>query len=87
MSALQKATGDEWTVDHVDAKKANEEGNAKVAKGDYSGVAGAIMGIELGGHEWVHHYGTDNQLLLGRGTLGEKELEEVVAKVVKGEQV
>ena len=88
LSALQEATGGEkWTVDHVSAKQANEEGNARVAKGDYSGAAPAIMGFHLGGHEWAHQRGTDNQLLLGRGTRSEKELKEVVAKIVRGEEV
>lgn len=87
LSALQEATGEKWTLDHVNAKQANEDGNAKIAKGDFSGAAPAIMGFQLGGHEWAHQYGTDNQLLLGRGTRSEKELQEVVAKVVKGEEV
>lgn len=88
LGALQEATGGEkWTLDHVNAKQANEDGNARVAKGDYSGAVSAIMGFHMGGHEWAHLRGTDNQLLLGRGTRSEKELKEVVAKVVKGEEV
>ena len=87
LSALQEATGDEWALDHIDAKQANQDGNARIAKGDFSGTVPAIMGHLLGGDEWAHQYGTDNQLLLGRGTRSEKELREVVAKVVKGEEV
>ena len=84
---MQEATGEEWAVDYIDAKQANQDGNARIAKGDFSGAVPAIMGHHLGGDEWSYQYGTDNQLLLGRGTRSEKELQEVVAKIVKGEEV
>ena len=87
LSALRDATGKEWTVDHIDPEQANADGNARFARGDYSGAAPAIMGFVMQGHEWAEQGGKDNRLLLGRGTRSEGELKEVVAKIVRGEEV
>lgn len=54
-------------------------------KGDFSGFAPAIVGLVYSGQEWVHGEGADNGLL-GVGRANE-DLEEVVAKIVKGEEV
>ena len=88
LSALRDATGNkEWTVEHIDAKEANTDGNARVARGDFSGAAPAIMGFVTQGHEWAEQGGKDNELLLGRDTRSERELKDVVAKIVRGEEV
>ena len=88
LEALELATGgDKWEVEHTTAKEANEEGRRRLGEGDIMGLVPAVMGCELSGEEWVHHYGKDNLSVLGRETMGKEELREVVGRIVRGEEV
>ena len=88
LAALEAATGGKkWDIERTTAKGANEDGNAKLAKGDFSGAVGSVMGSMLCGEEWARHYGSDNRKILGRDTRGDGAMQEVVAKIVRGEEV
>lgn len=45
LAAAEKATGTKWTVKNVSAKEYIDEGNAKLQKGDFSGIANLILGV------------------------------------------
>ena len=72
-----------FKVETIAAKQANEEGNAKVRKGDFSGMKTSLMGVMAGGEGGVNGWGRDNEMLLGRTEKGVSELREAVVEVVR----
>lgn len=44
LAAAEKATGGKWTVNNGSAKELIEQGRAKLAKGDFSGIGALIQG-------------------------------------------
>lgn len=85
LAAAEKASGEKWTVNHIDAKKHIEEGNQKIAKHDYSGVVNLLQGItysdelNLGDFSYA---GLWNEKL----GLPKEDLEEEVKKALVGGQ-
>jgi len=86
LAALEKATGKSWEREHTSSVEASRVGKEKLSKGDFSGFAPAVLGLEWGRNEWAHSNGVDNRLL-GLKTGGTKELDEAVAKIVAGQDV
>ena len=86
LEALEKELGS-FQVSTVGAKEANEEGAARIKKGDFGGIKDSLMGFMAGGEEGGNGEGVDNELVLGRATKDEGELGAVVAKYLKGETI
>ena len=84
LETLQTATGGrEWTCRYVESKVMNWMGNKKLADGDFGGFQPAVLGVFWGGYESGRmDVERDNELLLGRGTRGVGELDEVVRKIL-----
>ncbi|KAF2036092.1 NAD(P)-binding protein [Setomelanomma holmii] len=51
LEVAEKITGDKWTVTNATAKNTIEQGRAKIAKGDYSGIGNLIVGATFGTDE------------------------------------
>jgi len=49
--AAEKITGEKWTVTHGTAKELAASGNAKIAKGDYSGILNLLQAVTFGAEE------------------------------------
>ena len=85
LDAVQHVTGttdQDWTVTSVDGQKYYEEGEAKLAAGDFSGMVnllmGAVMKGDMGG-DYENVKGVSNKVL---GLLKE-DLEEAVRAALK----
>lgn len=88
LSVLEKQIGQTFEREIRDAESANREGREAVERGDLSGSRDMMMGLMAGAEEGaVNGYGNDNDLLLGHGTRPEGEMEEVVRRVLKGDEV
>ena len=84
LAALEKTSGKKWETTEITIAEANKIGKEKLGKGDFSGIVPLISSLAFSGHEWVHQYGSDNQML---GLTQEEDLETVVAKIYNGEKV
>jgi uncharacterized protein YbjT (DUF2867 family) len=51
LEAAEKITGQKWTVTNASSKATIEEGRAKLAKGDFSGIGNLIVGATFGPDE------------------------------------
>jgi hypothetical protein len=49
--AAEKVTGAKWTVSHGTTKELSAGGNAKIAKGDYSGIIDLLQAVTFGAEE------------------------------------
>ena len=84
LAALEKTSGKKWETSEITIAEANKVGKEKLGKGYFSGIVPLISSLAFSGHEWVHQYGSDNQML---GLTQEEDLETVVAKIYNGEKV
>lgn len=84
LAALEKTSGKKWETTEITIAEANKVGKEKLDQGDFSGTVLLIAGLAYSGHEWVHHYGSDNKML---GLTQNEDLETVVAKIYNGEEV
>ena len=46
VSALEEFTGEKWTINHVDTKELQKQGEEKLAKGDFSGVVALLTVVQ-----------------------------------------
>jgi hypothetical protein len=51
LAALEKITGQKWSVTHGTTKELLANGNAKIAKGDYSGILDLLQAVTFGAEE------------------------------------
>lgn len=83
LEAAEKVTGAKWTVNHASTKDTIEEGRAKIAKQDFSGIGNLIVGATFGTDEQL---GDLSPAGLWNDKLGLKELdfETSVKKAFEG---
>lgn len=88
LESLKKATPDqEWTVEHVSSEAIQKEGFEKLAKYDFSGIR-LLLQAAIYGKIPVQDYTLHEELANDTLSLPKpKPLDEVVAKIVKGEKV
>jgi len=65
LTALEKATGEKWTINKVSTKEAGKIGAEKMAKGDFSGIVSLLHRHMYGGDT-----GRDFREKLSNGLLG-----------------
>ncbi|RPA91163.1 NAD(P)-binding protein [Choiromyces venosus 120613-1] len=80
LAAAEKITGEKFAVEHQNTEAIEKEGNAKIAKGDFSGFIDLIKrGV------WAEGYGGDYSDKLDNEVLGVKVVDdEGVETIVKG---
>ena len=82
LASLEKATGQKWDVEHLDAEKQKKTGLEKLSKGDMSGgplMIQYMMTVAGHGGDYALYRETSNELL----SLPKQTLDEAVAEVVK----
>ena len=84
---MEKALGEKLEVKEVSNQEAIERGKTEFGEGKFEHVSEWIMAVLTSGLDESVHGGPDNEVLFGRGTKGKGELEELVRKVVEGEEV
>lgn len=88
LASLKKATpGQEWTTEHVSSEAIAKEGYEKLAQHDFSGILLLIQAVIYGKtpkQDYTLHEELANDIL---GLPKPGPLDEVVAKIVKGEKV
>lgn len=88
LASLKKATpGQEWTVEHVSTEATQKEGFEKLAKNDFSGIKQLLHAVIYGKipqQDYTLHEELANDTL---GLPKPEPLDEVIAKIVKGEKV
>lgn len=86
LEALEKTVGGEWNVKKTTCEEESRVGREKMGNDDWSGVGHAIMGASYSGGKYDFAQGRvlDNELL---GLPVSEDLEEVVRKIVIGEEV
>ncbi|KAH7090245.1 isoflavone reductase family protein [Paraphoma chrysanthemicola] len=86
LEVAEKVTGAKWTVNHATAKGTIEEGRAKLAKQDFSGIGNLIVGLTYGADEQL---GDLSPAGLWNEKLGLKEfdIETSVKKGLEGKLV
>ncbi|KAG8528164.1 uncharacterized protein KY384_007081 [Bacidia gigantensis] len=82
LKPLEKESG-KFEISHAGAKEANEEGTARIKKGDFGGVKDSLMGRMASGKDGINGEGKHNELLLGRGTRGLEDLDGVVGDITR----
>ena len=83
LASLEKATGEKWEVNHVDAEEEKKSGLEKFSKGDFSGMMLLLKYIQfVGGHgtDYTLYEQSANELL----SLPKQNLDEVVTGVLNG---
>ena len=83
LAALEKATGKKWKIEHKVTDEQVRIGQEKVAKGDFGGFVGLILGSLYREEAWGDF---EKRRELANGLLGlpDEGLEESVEKIVKG---
>lgn len=86
LAALEKSTGEKFTVSKRDSTEARQIGGEKLGKGDLSGLQGVIFGALCSGDPAAEY---DENRKLDNDLLGVKQvpLQELVDKIVKGQAV
>lgn len=88
LESLKKATpGEEWTVEYVSSEATKKEGFEKLAKYDFSGIK-LLLQAAIYGSLPTQDYTQFEEL--ANDTLGlpkPEPLDEIVAKIVRGEKV
>lgn len=88
LESLKKATpGEEWTVEHVTSEATQKEGFEKLGKHDFSGIKDLLQASIFGKiptQDYTLHEELANDTL---GLPKPEPLDEVIAKIVKGEKV
>jgi len=82
LAALEKVTGEKWTIEHSTAAEVTQTGQEKLAMGDFSGaldiIKGLLYGKDTGANLSVHHKLANDLLELPKETV-----EETVERIVK----
>lgn len=85
LASLEKATGNKWKTEHTTSAAELKKGQELLAKGDFSGFAPAICGVQYSGEDWAD-YGKkpyelwNDELGLPKVNIG---MDEVVKGVVE----
>jgi uncharacterized protein YbjT (DUF2867 family) len=82
LKTLEKATGSTWEVTHLKREEQISEGQAKLAKKDFSGVGSLILGAIFGGEKYGSDFEAEGKLANKVLGLKERSLEADVKAVL-----